>query len=63
MLFGVSFDQFFVLTRGFLRFDIWNTEIVQDYAALMGDLKCLKNRDRAKSALIKTALIGDPLYY
>ena len=39
------------------------TVIVRGPTALIGDLECSKNRDRVKSALIETALIGDSLYF
>ena len=38
------------------------TVIVRGPTALIGELKYSKNRDRVKSALIETALIGDSLY-
>ena len=38
------------------------TALVRGPTALIGDLECSKNRDRVKSALIETALIGDSLY-
>ena len=37
------------------------TVIVRGPTVVIGDLECSKNRDRVKSALIETALIGDSL--
>ena len=44
-----------------MEFALGKTAIERNPTVLIGDLKISKNRDRVKSALIETALIGDSL--
>ena len=45
------------------KHELWGKTVkVRGLFALIEDLKYSKNRDRVKSTLIKTALMGDPLY-